>query len=219
MTILLVFSPVFAAQTESDSQGSSFQATGYITHTSQLGLNSGNNPLPLLDHSLVALDQTAEIAGNTSQTLSLNGGVVGAKPVPMKFLIVREPGHGVLDKTRLAEGVVIYTPEKDFEGQDSFLFTLDAGEVRARAAAVTLKVVPSPQAVSGNTPATGGGLTPDPLTAELNKRSAAFFKEQRDKKRIFRNVLNTMRASRVRLLLPVVKLFNPSKARSLTAEL
>lgn len=194
VTFLCGMAPLFAEQTDSHTDRP-MQATGFVTTTSKLILNSDQiqdagvkaATLNLPDQALVAFDQSVEVLKNVSHKIALNGGAVGVgSPMKMGFTVVREPQHGTLDKSSLAAGLLTYVPAKDFQGADSFQFNIDSGGAVTKPATVSLQVVPVKTAASvGSSITPGGGLVTDPVTKELNARSTAFFKEEQDKKRKF----------------------------------
>jgi hypothetical protein len=170
--VVLCAVPVFAEQAE----------TKGFTFNSQIITNTQSLP----EGALVAFDQTAQVSKNLPQAISLNGGTVGKTQTAMTFIVLQEPQHGTLDVSGLGTGLVTYTPAPDFEGQDTFQFTVDAGGVAAKPATVTLQVVPSAvPAPPAAVPASGGGLVTDPFTLELNKKSDEFFKEQQRRRNEF----------------------------------
>lgn len=164
--LFFMAAPVFADQAES--------AKGF-TFDSQVITNTQALP----EGALIAFDQSAQVSKNIPQALTLNGGTVGKTQTAMKFVVMEQPQHGTLDLSSLGTGGVTYTPAADFEGTDSFTFTVDAGGVAAKPATVKLEVVPGAVAPPAAPPAaSGSGTVTDPLTLELNKKSDAFFKEQ-----------------------------------------
>ena len=59
----------------------------------------------------------------------------------LTYTIITEPANGSLDKTSIAEGIVIYTPTIDYTGTDTFTFTTNDGQVDSSTATVTINIV------------------------------------------------------------------------------
>ncbi len=192
--LILTASPLlYADQSEAGSQNMTVRG-GFVKHSSQLILNPDQNQtpaenaqfLPLLNQSLVAFNQNVKVPKEASQRIVLNGGVVGNTQSQMVFAVTQEPQHGTLDKSLLSAGTVIYTPQKDFEGEDKFNFTVQTGSAAAQPAAVNIQVLPlKAETFAAPKIAAGGGQVVDPLLVELNEESSDFFKKQRERKREF----------------------------------
>jgi VCBS repeat-containing protein len=90
-----------------------------------------------------AYHRTETIKVNKSLTATLTGTDVDGDP--LKFVISKEPQYGKLtlnsyfDKT----GKFIYTPDPDFEGQDSFTFKMNDGRLDSAPATVSINVAPN----------------------------------------------------------------------------
>lgn len=63
----------------------------------------------------------------------------------LTFTISKEPEHGrlIYDSNFNTNGKLIYKPEPDFEGQDSFTFKLNDGKIDSAPATVSIKVAPN----------------------------------------------------------------------------
>ena len=68
---------------------------------------------------------------------------------PQALEIVKSPSHGILGGLSTSTGKIVYTPNKDFSGTDTFTYTGSDGVSNAPPATVTIKV---------SKPAGGGGV-------------------------------------------------------------
>lgn len=84
---------------------------------------------------------------------------------PLSYAVVSGPLHGALDSNFL------YTPDQDFNGEDSFTYTANDGQVDSNVATVTITVLPvnDPPAVSPIT----APMDPAPVNTTVNA-SATF---------------------------------------------
>lgn len=83
-----------------------------------------------------ANDQTNATARNSVLALTLNGS--DAEGNPLTFTVVSQPAQGVLSGT---PPQLLYTPNADFTGTDSFTFKANDGQVDSNLATVTLQVL------------------------------------------------------------------------------
>ena len=118
----------------------------------------------------VATGQTITMAHDTAKAIQLMASDPDSDP--LTFTILAPPSHGVLSGIRPD---VVYTPERDYSGGDSFTFSASDGTVDSNVATVSIAVVNEPpvanaQAVTAPenmpTPVTLTGADPesDPLT-------------------------------------------------------
>jgi hypothetical protein len=86
--------------------------------------------------------ETVSVAHNTAKAITLTGSDPDSPALPLTFAIVTSPGHGTLGALNKTTGAVTYTPNANFQGLDSFTFTVSNGTNTSSPATVTLKVVP-----------------------------------------------------------------------------
>ncbi len=86
----------------------------------------------------VALPQSVKLMKNTPQTIVLAG--TDADNNPLTYSIFQQPAHGTLDISNLP--TVIYTPNLNYFGPDSFLFRAHDGLIHSPVAEVSITVQP-----------------------------------------------------------------------------
>lgn len=110
----------------------SLDATGIVS----IAVGSVNDVPEAYDQSIVT-DEDIPVVVN------LSGSDIDAQT--LAFSIVEQPTHGILDSVRNAgvnSGMVTYTPEPDFNGNDSFTFNVSDGELNSSIAIVNITVSP-----------------------------------------------------------------------------
>src|SRR3989338_1464046 len=75
------------------------------------------------EFSVTADDVTATTTQETAVSIELSGSTTGEGPIV--FSIVDTPSHGTLES--IVDSAVLYTPESDFIGQDSFTYLAEDG--------------------------------------------------------------------------------------------
>ena len=85
----------------------------------------------------VATDQNVTTAEDTAKDITLTGTDIDGDT--LTFAIVDQPAHG---DVVLAGSVATYTPDADFNGEDSFTFTANDGTVDSEMAVVSITVTP-----------------------------------------------------------------------------
>ncbi len=85
----------------------------------------------------LATSQSVMIDEDTPKNITLAG--IDADGDELTFTIVDPPTNGSLEET---EAGLIYTPNKDFSGNDSFTFTASDGEAESKPATVNIRVSP-----------------------------------------------------------------------------
>lgn len=85
----------------------------------------------------VAPSQTVSV--NEDETVAFRLGATDADGDALTFLIVRPPRHGRLEGTAPE---LVYRPEPDYFGEDSFLYQADDGRARSALAEVRLVIAP-----------------------------------------------------------------------------
>lgn len=88
-----------------------------------------------LDSPPSALDRTALVFEDTIAFITLQGSDADGDRVT--FTVTAPPAHGTLTG---APPTLIYTPDKDFAGEDSLMFTASAGGLTSSPAKITLNV-------------------------------------------------------------------------------
>ena len=86
--------------------------------------------------------QTVAVAHNTAQAITLTGSDPDSPALPLTYAIVASPTHGTLSGLNAATGAVTYTPTNNFQGKDSFTFTVSNGANTSAPATVTINVAP-----------------------------------------------------------------------------
>jgi hypothetical protein len=89
-----------------------------------------------------AIAQTVSVAHNTAKAITLTGSDPDIPALNLTYAIVTSPAHGTLGTLNTATGAVTYTPTANFQGTDSFTFTVSNGTITSAAATVSLKVAP-----------------------------------------------------------------------------
>jgi LPXTG-motif cell wall-anchored protein len=79
---------------------------------------------------------------NTGEDIALNGTVMGADidGDSLKYYVVTAPTHGTLKLNE--DGTFTYTPNKDYNGEDSFSFRSNDGDIDSAPAVVNITVKP-----------------------------------------------------------------------------
>jgi hypothetical protein len=88
----------------------------------------------------VAGDVSASLAEDTPFTIQLVGSDVDTATNALTFRIITAPTHGTVSLG--ANGQVLYTPEADYFGPDSFTYVVSDGELDSNLATVSLNVTP-----------------------------------------------------------------------------
>lgn len=89
-----------------------------------------------------ATAQTVSVAHNTAKAITLTGTDTNIPARKLTFAIATTPKHGTLGVLNTASGAVTYTPVNNFQGTDSFTFTVTNGTYKSAPATVTLSVAP-----------------------------------------------------------------------------
>lgn len=100
----------------------------------------------LLNNPPIADPQAVSLAEDTTLGIALTGSDPDGDP--LTFNIVQAPAHGTLSGT---VPNVVYQPEANFNGSDSFTFTVSDGQLTSNPATVSINVTPvndAPQAQS-----------------------------------------------------------------------
>ena len=122
-----------------------FQGTDSFTFTVSNGTNTSaaaKVTLNVAPGTPTANAQTVAVAHNITKTITLTGTDPDLPTVKLTFAIAAKPTHGTLGTLNAATGVVTYTPSANFQGTDSFTFTVSNGTSTSAAAKVTLNVAP-----------------------------------------------------------------------------
>jgi hypothetical protein len=88
----------------------------------------------------IANAQSVTLTENKPITITLTGSDTDNPPLPLTFAIASSPTHGTLGALNTKTGVVTYTPDASYHGNDSFTFTVSNGTNKSAPATVTLKV-------------------------------------------------------------------------------
>ncbi len=117
---------------------------------------SAVDDLPVADNQSVAVQEDTDVA------ITLTGS--DAERAPLTFAIMRGPLHGRLEATA---PLVRYVPNADFNGADSFTFTVSANDIVSLPGTVTIAVAPVNDApTAGNITAS----TEDDVPVEIELR-------------------------------------------------
>jgi len=90
--------------------------------------------------SPVAIPQTVDLDEDNSIQVTLTG--VDPQHDPLNFALTVLPNNGQVTNFDTATGTLIYTPAPNFNGVDSFSFTVSDGTHTSQPAVVTLQVAP-----------------------------------------------------------------------------
>lgn len=96
-----------------------------------------NTPTPT-PRPPAAQGQTVEAQEDSSITIALQGSDPNSKPIA--FQIASNPPFGTLTNLNASAGTVLYTPNANFIGQDSFTFTVTSDFLPSAPATVTINV-------------------------------------------------------------------------------
>ncbi len=142
--------------------GSINQVTGVVTYTPDSGfsgkdkftfkVNDGKadsnnvgtvsiavNQLPLTNHPPSAIDQSVTTKTNTPVNITL-AGIDQDMNDSITAAMVTTPSHGTLGRINQVTGIVTYTPNQDFTGEDSFSFKVNDGKIDSNKANVNIRV-------------------------------------------------------------------------------
>ena len=111
----------------------------------------------------VANPQSVAVAHNTATAITLTGTDPDNPPLALTFAIATQPANGTLSGLNAATGAVTYTPNSNFQGADSFTFTVNNGASTSTPAKVTLTVAPGTPTANPQTVAVVAG-TPAAIT-------------------------------------------------------
>jgi len=107
--------------------------TDSATATVSITVKATNTP-PVAD------SQTVNTTEDTPQPITLTGSDIDGDP--LTFVIVTIPTNGVISGFNSSTGALIYTPETNFNGGDSFTFFVNDGSTNSGVATVSLTVTP-----------------------------------------------------------------------------
>jgi hypothetical protein len=102
--------------------------------------------------------QTVLVGHGAATTITLAGTDPDNPPLALTYAIAAQPANGTLSGLNSSTGAVTYTPNANFQGIDTFTFTVNNGTNTSAAATVTLMVAPG-------TPTANAQI----LTVALNK--------------------------------------------------
>ena len=97
------------------------------------------NQLPFANHPPSAIDQSITTNTNTPVDITLAGSDPDKKD-SLTAAIVTTPSHGTLGNINQVTGIVTYTPNQDFTGDDSFSFKVNDGKIDSNKATVNIRV-------------------------------------------------------------------------------
>jgi hypothetical protein len=134
-------------------------STGAVTYTPNAGFKGADNftftasdatatsvaaavTLNVAPGIPTAKPQTVAVAHNTAATMTLTGSNPDLPALPLTFAVKSNPAHGTVSGLNTSTGVITYTPTANFQGKDSFTFTVSNGTNPSAAATVTLNVAP-----------------------------------------------------------------------------
>ncbi|NQU75398.1 MAG: S8 family serine peptidase, partial [Planctomycetes bacterium] len=100
----------------------------YVVLADDLGVT---NLGPTAIEQAVALDEDASLAITLAGTdvhefegVPLFEGIHDTPADELIFALTSQPAHGTLNVSRLAEGIIVYTPQANYNGDDEFYFTV-----------------------------------------------------------------------------------------------
>lgn len=117
-----------------------YNGTDSFTYRSNDGtVNSNTSTVTItvthINNAPAATAQSVSVAYNTATAVTLAG--TDADNDSLTYTVVATPGNGVLSGTAPN---LIYTPNNNYSGSDSFTFTINDGTVNSAAAAVSITV-------------------------------------------------------------------------------
>ncbi len=120
----------------------SAQAVGEATITAEAGVVSAEVTVTVVEGNAppTANDHTVTTDEDTAVTIDLDGN--DSDGDPLTFALESDPSNGSLGTLDTSTGEVTYTPDADFNGQDTFTFTVTDGEASSAPATVTIEVRP-----------------------------------------------------------------------------
>ena len=86
------------------------------------------NQLPLGNHPPSATDESVTTKMNTPVNTTLEGRDLD-KNNTITAAIITPPSHGTLGNINQVSGVVTYTPNRNFVGNDSFTYNVNDGKI------------------------------------------------------------------------------------------
>jgi len=113
---------------------SSKENTTYQSPTLKVCFNYGDPT----NHPPTALGQTVQTTMNTPVSITLSG--IDEDEDALSFRITRGPSHGQLGDFNPSRSTLLYTPEEDFIGEDSFSFVANDGFVDSEPADINIWV-------------------------------------------------------------------------------
>ena len=107
-------------------------AVGNATHGNMTSAGGGNMTSPASNNTPpTANDQSVTTNQNTSTDITLTGNDPDQSDT-LTAAIVTNPSHGTLSSINQENGVVTYTPNSRFIGDDSFTFKVNDGKTDSR---------------------------------------------------------------------------------------
>ena len=85
--------------------------------------------------------ETVSVNENSPERIKLKASDVDGRDRLM-FKIVEKPSHGKLGEFSSSEGSLIYLPERDYEGKDSFKFIVTDGKSESKEGQITIEIKP-----------------------------------------------------------------------------
>jgi len=108
------------------------------------GGGGGNNGVP------TATSQTEIVFKNEAKSIQLSGTDPEGKKLTYALVSDSGPSHGSISNFDSNEGTLSYTPDEDYEGDDSFRFTVSDGSLTSASATIALEVItPTPVSTGG----------------------------------------------------------------------
>ena len=133
-------------------------------------VNSQGNPAPTATDTTLKSNLAPTATGgsqSTNEDTAVSGSLIGGdgNGDPITFAIDTMPAHGTVVITDMTTGAYTYTPSPDYNGSDSFTFTVNDGALTSSPATVNITVLPM------NDPPTAAGSSE--TTLENTALSAA----------------------------------------------
>ncbi len=143
----------------------SFSGNDSFTFTANDGYQNGNTgtisiTVSRVDHRPTATSSVGSVNENTPLQIVLSGNDIDNNKIT--YAIGTNPLHGTLGGFNSTNGYVIYTPNRDYVGNDNFAFTTSNRSFQSTIATFTLTVNPvsyTPTAIVGSEQTISGGST------------------------------------------------------------
>jgi cyclophilin family peptidyl-prolyl cis-trans isomerase len=147
-------------------------ATDPATNTStqrsfQVSVASNTNSYSGLTLRPVAFAATQQYTVNTPKTIQLAGSAANSGQ-PLTYAITTQPTHGTLSGLNMSTGTVVYTPNANYQGNDSFQFTVTNSTAKLTSNPRTVTLTTTPAQAPTASPVTASTQFGNPTTIQLS---------------------------------------------------